>query len=487
VLWANQHFADFFGIADLNSVLGVNGLLPQLGQNMQQCFAKPEDYFASIKQTTQDLNYIGSEEIGIIHPVPRTLQCFTTPVHEAQGEYIGRLWVYRDITEQRQLEEQLYQTQKIESIGQLAGGIAHDFNNLLTPIMGYVDLGAAALPADHPTRGCLEEIGKAAERAANLTRQLLAFSRRQIIEPKVFNINDLILDMENMLRRLISEDIELATIPDPNLGLVKVDRGQFEQVLVNLVVNARDAMPNGGSLTVTTANVTLDDRYASGHPDVVPGEYVVLEVSDSGVGMTEEVKSHIFEPFFTTKELGKGTGLGLATCYGIVKQNNGHISVRSKLNQGTTFEVYFRITEELVSAEEVEGVYDQPPFGDETVLLVEDEDAVRVLMARILNDFGYTVVTASGGQEALNIASQHTGQEIHLLLSDVVMPQMSGVELADRLRMVRPQTKVLYMSGYTDDAIIHHGVLEPGVEFMGKPFSPPMLARKVREVLERSV
>ncbi len=392
------------------------------------------------------------------------------------------------VKELRRAQEQLVQSQKMESIGRLAGGVAHDFNNLLTPILGYAQLGIMALPqGEGRLRTSLVEIQKAAERASNLTRQLLAFSRRQIIEPKVVSLNELILNMDKMLRRLIGEDIELTTLPCKDLGLVKVDPGQIEQVVMNLVVNARDAMPNGGKLTIETGNEFLGPEYAERTPDVTPGEYVMLAVSDTGIGMTEYVKAHVFEPFFTTKEAGKGTGLGLATCYGIIKQNGGHIAVYSEVGKGTTMKVYlprvYQQAERFAQPEDSS----QMPRGKETVLLVEDDTSVRALAARVLREQGYTVLEASNGREAIQIAQEHASQEIHLLLADVVMPQMGGRELAVQLKATRPGIRVLFTSGYTDDAIVRHGVLDPEVAFTHKPFSPTSLARKVREVLDSPV
>jgi signal transduction histidine kinase/HAMP domain-containing protein len=389
------------------------------------------------------------------------------------------------LEELRMAQAQLLQSQKMESIGKLAGGVAHDFNNLLTPILGYAQLGIMGLkPGEERLRPNLVEIQKAAERASNLTRQLLGFSRRQIIEPKVLNLNTLIQDMDKMLRRLIGEDIELVTQPAQDLWLVKIDPGQVEQVLMNLVVNARDAMPNGGKVTVETFNAVLDPEYCASRQDVTPGDYAVLAVSDNGTGMSDEVKAHLFEPFFTTKEKGKGTGLGLATCYGIVKQNQGHIAVYSEVGQGTTFRIYLPRVNEAASAPTIARQADTMPRGTETVLLVEDEPAVRDLAVRVLREQGYTVLDAPNGAEALRIAHEHDGRRIDLLLTDVVMPLMSGSALAEQLRAAHPEIKVLFASGYTDEAIVRHGVLSPGVTLIQKPFTPATLALKVRQVLD---
>jgi two-component system, cell cycle sensor histidine kinase and response regulator CckA len=392
--------------------------------------------------------------------------------------------VARDVTERRRLEAQLQQVQKMEGIGRLAGGVAHDFNNLLTVMTGYGEIARENLSPADPAHEDLGELLKAAERASDLTRQLLAFARKQAIEPRILNINDLILDMGRLLRRLIGEDIELITLPAPNLGQVKVDRGQIEQVVVNLAINARDAMPDGGKLTIETKNATLDELYAQLHLEVSAGDYILLAISDTGVGMNAEVQSHLFEPFFTTKAAGKGTGLGLATCYGIIKQHSGSISVYSEVGHGTIFKIYLpcvvSATEESAQRVEIERL----PRGAETVLLVEDEISVRALAARVLRAQGYAVIEAANGDEALALAHDRGEAGIDLLLTDVIMPQIGGRELAARLKALLPQVKVLYMSGYTDDAIVHHGRLEPGIVFLHKPFSPAALARKVREVLD---
>jgi signal transduction histidine kinase len=390
-----------------------------------------------------------------------------------------------EMAERKRLEQQLLQSQKMESIGRLAGGIAHDFNNLLTPIMGYASLGAMSLPPEHPVHSHLEEVKKSAERASKLTHQLLAFSRGQIIEPKVINLNDLILNMDELIRRLIGEDIELVTIPTPDLNPVKVDPGQMEQVLMNLVVNARDAMPEGGKLTIATVNVRLDAKHTRQHTDVSAGRYATLSVTDTGIGITSEVKAHLFEPFFTTKEKGKGTGLGLATCYGIVKQNSGHIEVNSEPGRGTTFRIYLPRTEEKAKPEPGNLENGHIPRGTETVLLAEDEPVVRTMVATILQRQGYRVLQASNGDEALRLAQQHADEEIHLLMTDVVMPQMGGVELAGQFSIERPSAKLIFTSGYTEQPFIHQNTLAPSIEFIRKPFRPAALAYKIREVLDK--
>jgi PAS domain S-box-containing protein len=387
-----------------------------------------------------------------------------------------------DITKRKSLESQLLQAQKMEAVGRLAGGIAHDFNNLLTVIFASSDLMLKYLNADDPHRPDVEEIRKAADRAAALTRQLLAFSRQQLLVPQVLDLNALVANLERMLQRVIGEDVEFRTALAPALGAVRADPGELERVIMNLVVNARDAMPQGGMLTIETADAELGGLDAQEHLPVQPGRYVMLAVSDTGVGMDAAIKAHVFEPFFTTKEKGKGTGLGLATVYGIVKQSGGYIWVYSEPGRGTTFKIYLPRVE--AEAEPL-APRSEPPAslrGSETVLLVEDEEAVRNLTRKVLETHGYAVLPAAGGQEALRLASEYDGP-IHLLLTDVVMPTMSGRELAGRLASVREETKVLYVSGYTDDTIVHHGVLEPGIAFLQKPFTPEALVRKLREVL----
>jgi len=393
---------------------------------------------------------------------------------------------YRDVTDRRILEEQVMLSKKMEAIGRLAGGVAHDFNNILTAIGGYTDLLLADLPPDDHRRHDVEEIYQAAQRAAGLTQQLLAFSRRQVLQPKVIDLNALVPEIEKMLRRLIGEDILFATVLHPHLGNVRADPGQIEQVIVNLAVNARDAMPDGGRLTIETRNVELDAEYAVDHPTVKPGRYVMLAVTDSGVGMDEETKSRIFEPFFTTKVRGKGTGLGLATVYGIVQQTGGHIWPYSEPGRGTTMRVYLPRVD--APADAIEHPSDAAPDtlrGNETILVVEDEAPVRAVTRQLLERNGYTVLEAPDGAAALALVDGAAGsRHIDLLLTDVIMPGMSGRELADKLKARRPNVRVLFMSGYTDDAVVRHGMLEPGLAYLEKPFRPPMLLKKVRGVLQ---
>jgi PAS domain S-box-containing protein len=406
-----------------------------------------------------------------------------TPVRDAQGGIVNYVGLQRDVTRELQLEEQYRQAQKMQAIGQLTAGIAHDFNNLLTSITGYTELMQFQLSPDDPLRDLLDRILRSGWRAAELVSQLLAFSRKQVIRPEVVDLNALATEMSDLLQPVIGEHIRLQTRLSPGLWPVKIDQAQFHQVVVNLAVNARDAMPYGGVLRIETSNVVLDDAYVARSLETPPGDYVLLAVSDTGVGMSSEVKAHLFEPFFTTKEVGQGTGLGLATVYGIVKQNGGHIWVYSEEGQGSTFKIYLPRTQEARPALTHPRAEVNMPSGSETILLVEDDERVRDLVLRILRPQGYTLLEARDGQDALQQAADHAGH-IHLLLTDVVMPGLNGQLLSRQLSKLRPGLKVLFTSGYTDDMIAHHGVLDPGVAFLEKPFSPIVLARKVREVLD---
>ena len=404
------------------------------------------------------------------------------PVRDEKGAVTNHIAIKRDISHELELEVQYRQTQKIDSIGRLAGGVAHDFNNILAVICGHTDLALAQLSPDAPLRSNLECIQESADHAANLTRQLLAFGRGQVIEPRRINLNELIVNLNKMLRRLIGEDIKLVTQTAPDLGQIKADPGQIEQVLLNLVVNARDAMPDGGTLTIRTDNVTLDEDYARSHL-ISPGDYVMVSVSDTGVGMTDEVKQHIFEPFFTTKEQGKGTGLGLATCFGIIQQSNGHIHSDSQVNKGTQFKIYLpRVlgVEESISSREVPVSL---PQGTETILLAEDEPSLRQLMARVLRTQGYTVLEATDGHEALTLA-QANGAKIQLLLTDAIMPGLSGKTLAEWLGQVNPAIRVLFISGYINNNAVRDAMSRPGTFFLQKPFNPLDLTKRVREAIE---
>ena len=392
------------------------------------------------------------------------------------------LGVARDITERRRLEEELRQAQKMEAVGRLAGGVAHDFNNMLTAIAGYAELSLAGLTKDSPLRRNLEEIARAAERAASLTRQLLAFSRRQLLQPRVVDLNAAVAAAESMLRRLVGEDVEFTTRLEPALWPVKIDPGQIDQVLMNLAANARAAMPRGGTLTIETHDVEVGPGEARLYPELTPGPYVLLSVSDTGVGMDEETRAHVFEPFFTTRV--EGTGLGLATVYGIVQQSGGQIWVESEPGRGTIFRLAFPRSEEpLESALAPVPLAPSGSRGHETILLVEDEDAVRGLVRRTLEGAGYRILEAAAPSEALRLVAAHQGS-LDLVLTDVVLPEMSGRELAARLHESRPDTAVLYVSGYDEDAVVHHGVLDSDIAFLAKPFSPDELARRVRQLLD---
>lgn len=406
----------------------------------------------------------------------------TSAVHDDSGRPLVIIGVSRDITERKQLEDQLRQSQKMEAIGQLAGGIAHDFNNLLTVIDGYIELLYSRIDEISPHQNWVNQIRKASERAGSLTRQLLAFSRRQILQPKPLDLNQLVKEMSILLKRLIGEDVELTTELNPDIGQIKADPSQIEQVLMNLAVNARDAMPEGGQLTIATKKVHLDGEYAKYHPGLKPGVYVLLSIGDTGIGMSREVQARIFEPFFTTKEKGKGTGLGLATVYGIVKQSGGHIGVDSEIGVGTTFKICLPSIEcERLTPPDIEN--DESDItGKETILVVEDEFMVRELVCDTLRNYGYTVIEAANGKNARQVFEQYQGR-IDLVLTDVIMPEMSGRKLIELLSLNNTELKALFMSGYTDEAIINHGVLEPGMAFIQKPFTPTVLAKKVRETL----
>jgi len=426
-----------------------------------------------------------SEE-QVTNPLTKQTRWFQTikvPLRLPEEESSTLLGVATEITERKRLEEQLLQSQKMEAVGQLAGGVAHDFNNILTAIVGYTDLLAADFSPNSRELEDLEEIRKAARRAAALTRQLLSFSRKQVLEPRIIDLNGVVTNLEKMLRSLISENIELKTALATGLGAARADPNQIEQVIMNLAINARDAMPDGGTLTIETGNARLDENYAARHVSVVPGAYVMLAVTDTGCGMNEETKARMFEPFFTTKPPGRGTGLGLSTVYGIVKQSGGNIWLYSEPGRGTTFKIYLPTVEAL--PEDIGKVVpaEAAHHGGGTVLVVEDDDQLRRLTHRALAARGYTVLEADRGRAALDIARRHKGK-IDLLLTDVVMPDTNGRKLADALRAARPGLRVLYMSGYPDGAIASHGMLEHGVAYLAKPFSTEAITRKVREVLD---
>ena len=407
-----------------------------------------------------------------------------TPIAIRSGAINSSSKISHDITKIKQLERQYLQAQKMEAIGTLAGGVAHDFNNLLTVINGYCGLLLNFPALDDKSRVMVDEIHKAGERAAMLTRQLLAFSRQQMLEPQVLDLNDVVTDTESMLRRLIGEDIVISLSLEPSMRRIKADPGQIQQILMNLVVNARDAMPQGGTLSIETKNVTLDEEYCQSHSGACPGEFAMLAVIDEGTGMDDQTRAHIFEPFYTTKEFGKGTGLGLAMVFGITKQSGGYIHVDSEIGRGTSFEVYFPVST-LDDSHPQRHELTVTPKGHETLLLVEDDNAVRVLANHILQSCGYQVLEAAGGQQAIRLAESHRGP-LDLLVSDVVMPHLSGRQLAEQLAALQPRMKVLFLSGYTDDSVIRHGVMQADFAFLQKPFTLASLSSKVRDVLDKS-
>jgi len=466
---ANQGFAEMFGYT-LDEVKGR----PMLD------FVADESVDAVRRRKIDGVE--GSYElVGKRKDGTKILVEATAKSHHIAGRPV-RLTALRDVTEKRQLEEQYRQAQKMEAVGRLAGGVAHDFNNQLTVITSCTELLLMDTEEHDPRRDNLEEIRKAAQGAAALTRQLLAFSRQQVVEPKLVTIEEVVASAEKMLKRLIGEDVELVAVLSEAPATVKIDPSQLEQVIMNLAVNARDAMPDGGRLTLETSAVELGETYARTHWPAMPGRFAVLAVSDTGIGMTDQTRAQIFEPFFTTKEIGKGTGLGLATVYGIVKQSGGFIWVYSEPGQGATFRIYLpRVDETPTPSQPVPTTASL--LGTETILLTEDAPALRGMARQILERYGYTVLEAPDGKEALLLALFRPGP-IHLLLTDVVMPGMSGRELAERFTAHRPDVKVLYMSGYTDDAVVRHGVLRPGIAYLQKPFTPESLALKVREVLD---
>jgi PAS domain S-box-containing protein len=423
------------------------------------------------------------EEVAVYPAGTKVGEVNVAPIFDTAGRCTHLIGAVHDVSERRQLEEQFRQAQKMEAVGRLAGGIAHDFNNLLTAIGGFAHLALDNPGLPQTVKGDLEQITTAAKRATDLTRQLLAFSRHQVMQPVSLHLGTALGEIAPMLRRLLGEDVRLVVNVDPGLGYVLVDPGQLSQVVMNLAVNARDAMSTGGTLTLEAANVELDAEYAQGHAEVTPGPYVVLSVTDTGIGMDAATRARLFEPFFTTKELGKGTGLGLATVYGIVKQSSGHIWVYSEPARGTVFKVYLPRIEAVTGERLRTSTEPRHTDGGETILVAEDDDAVRAFIGTVLEGRGYRVIGAGTADEAIETASRHVGP-IHLLLTDVVMPGLNGIELAKRIGEIAPGIKVIFMSGYTENTIVHHGVLDPAVSFLAKPFSPDALAGRVRADLD---
>jgi PAS domain S-box-containing protein len=407
------------------------------------------------------------------------------PIRNASGKITHFVAIQHDITARKRFEAQLFQSQRMETVGKLAGGIAHEFNSILTAIIGQNELLLGDLPAGSPLAKNAIEISRAAGRAAMLTRQLLAYGRKQILQPEILDLNQVIASMEGMFHHLTGEEVETQIVPAPDLHAVKADAGQIEQVIMNMVMNARDAMPNGGKLTMETANITFDQESVGRYPELKAGEYVMLAITDTGAGMSEEVRARVFEPFFTTKGVGQGTGLGLSTCYGIIKQSGGHISVYSERGRGATFKIYLPQFERhaILSVPRIDS--QNLPHGTETILLVEDDPALREMAGTLLRRLGYTVFAAANGIEALSLKQQRDIGHIDLLFTDVVMPHMSGKELADRVRALFPHTRILFTSAYTENAIVHQGVLNKGVALLQKPFTPSALAHKLREVLDQ--
>lgn len=466
-----------------------------LGASMEACLEQrvhPNDRLRVNKIMAESLQthepFVCDHRVILPDGTERVMQGRGEILVNEQGKPIKMFGIVQDITEAKRAqealqfsEEQLRQAQKMKAVGQLAGGVAHDFNNLLTVITGYCAMALQKKEEVQPLRKNIEEIQKAADRAASLTNQLLAFSRKQVLQPRVLQLNDVVRGMEKMLRRLIGEDIELSTSFETTLGNIKADPGQLEQVIMNLAVNARDAMPRGGKLTISTSKATIDQSTKFRNRTLEVGEYFMLSISDNGMGMTEEVKTHLFEPFFTTKGLGKGTGLGLATCYGIICQSGGDIRVYSELNSGTTFKIYLPLTDAVLEPVVIKDS-EALPAGSESILIVEDDPSVRELAVVILRNCGYQVQESNNAFEALRLLKRNP--EFDLVVTDVIMPQMSGKDLYDQIKSQLPEIKVLLMSGYTDDALAHHGVLDEGFFFLEKPFSPAKIARKVREVLD---
>ncbi len=478
ILFVNEAFLDTFGYKREEI----------LGTSIENLYSPVSGYDFQLHILPGTLKGGWNGELKVKRNDGKEIMIFlaTSPVKDEEGQPVVIVGVMSDITLRKQLEEQLRHSQKMEAIGQLAGGIAHDFNNLLTVIEGYIDLLQNKIKHQDSTFNYLAQIKKATDRAVSLTRQLLAFSRRQILQPKILDINQSIKDLTVMLQRLIGEHIELVTMLDADIWQIKADPNQIEQVIMNLVVNARDAMPDGGTLIIETRQVQLDSSYKRLHPDVEPGAYVQLSITDTGVGMSDEVRRRIFEPFFTTKEKGKGTGLGLATVYGIVKQSNGHIFVYSEVDRGTTFKIYFPAVKGQKSFSHRECGETKSRGSGQRILVVEDEYLVRELICDTLQTLGYKIFEASNGDQALKIYNKHK-DEIDLVLTDLIMPVMNGKKLIEIITRDNPELQVLFMSGYDDSAISKHGMLESGINYIQKPFSPRILANKLQEIFENQV
>ncbi|HEY6945288.1 MAG TPA: PAS domain S-box protein, partial [Candidatus Acidoferrum sp.] len=475
---ANAHTYQMFGYGQ-KELIGqpIETLLPEALRSVHENHRRSFAANPHPRPMGVGMDLFARRKDGTDFPVEISLGPLVT-----QGETLVSAAIV-DITARKKMEAQLRLSQRMEAIGRLAGGVAHDFNNLVTVILGCCDALSGELPSDHPASRKVEMVRKAGASAADLTRQLLAFGRKQILQPKLIEPKEIVNGVAIMLGRLIGADIKLEVAVDPKVGCINADPGQVEQILVNLAANARDAMPNGGRMTIELRNAELDDSYQKQHSPAIPGPYVMISVTDTGCGMDSKTQAQIFDPFFTTKEFGKGTGLGLATVYGIVKQSGGYIWVYSELGKGTVFKVYLPRVEREAPQSVHADPDGAPQRGTETILFAEDSESLREMACEYLESIGYTVIEAGCGTEALQRSSEFQGT-IHLLLTDVIMPEMNGRELADQIVQNRPGIKVLFTSGYTDDAIVRHGVLEPGIAFIQKPYRPRAIARKIREVLD---
>ncbi len=477
-IYYNQRFLDIWNFPE--DIL-KSGISKATVQWIKDQFLDPKQFTAEKEYLYDNPDKVDRQEI--ILKDARIFDRYSAPVKSSEGVYYGRIWYYRDITAHKQLEEQLRHAQKMEAIGQMAGGVAHNFNNMLTAIMGYAGLAETILEADHPIQNDLQNIQKTARRAADLTQQLLAFTRHEVIQPIAFNLNDLVLKMKPILRQLISEAIEINISTTPDIDKVKIDPNQFEQVVVHLAMNAQEAMPEGGQLSIETAEMFFDGTYNATHSNA-KGKYVRLTISDTGRGISKELQEHIFEPFFTTKEVGEGVGLGLASCYGIVKQNEGHITVYSETGQGSSFKIYLPCIDQKPAIDKEEIKTNFILQGTETILLVEDDATIRTLAVLTLRRRGYTVLEARHGKNALEIVETQADNPIQLVITDVIMPQMGGVILAEQLRIKTPDLKILFLSGYSEEMAINRGWLESNSPFLQKPFSPNDLLYKIREILD---
>jgi len=482
---------------DLQKIHYVSPAYEQIwGRSAQNSYTNPHDWaeailpeerervFATFLRLAQERSV--STEFRIARPDGTVRWIFSRgfQVRDVAGKVVRFAGVASDITERKQLEAQLFQSQKMETVGKLAGGIAHEFNSILTAIIGHSELLLSDLPSASPPFANAMAIRKAADLAAALTKQLLAYGRKQILRSETLDLNRVLAGMEGMLRHLMGADVDVRIVTAVELPAVKADAGQTEQVIMNVAINAREAMRRGGKLTLETSVAALDEEYVRHFPEVKAGDYIMLAISDTGTGMREEVKAHLFEPFFTTKGVGEGTGLGLATCQGIIKQSGGHISVYSELGRGTTFKIYLPLAELGTEVSTAKAASPDLPRGTETILLVEDDTSLREMVSLLLQRLGYTVLATANGPEALTLARQRDAEHIHLLFTDIVMPQMDGKELSDRIMAIHPETKVLFTSAYTETAIVHQGVLDPGVSLLQKPFTPAGLALKVRVLLD---